>query len=370
MASFRFGRGLPYISAVLVLLLPITDEVALTGLCLFVLLCAVFNYSHFKVANLIAALLLVIYVFTVAIVTETVSLASLRVAGVFAVLLMCRSHMDDGLKCFGYAAAICFLVVLLEQLLPQLSLRAAYRATNDSWHIARISGLFLYPGDLGHFCVMTFSIALIGMQRLHSSCQASLWYSKKLYLMLGLMVISVVMLVATQSRLALAQFAIFCSLLLLNGRGAVKLVSLICLMAASTALIYVFESSYFFKDDFTDLASVEGLKRVREIIFFLSGDISFFGAVIESEFDNYESAAIGVAARLGWVGLLATYGLLIWRLFRRAYLAEGPERTLVLGAVALTISAAFGGPFDRPKLLLFSTLYVVTALNVSRRGLA
>ena len=241
-----------------------------------------------------------------------------------------------------YAAIFTTFVIFFEMVFPNSSARLLYRSSLAKYHIVRESGLFLYPGDLGHFGVVVIAWSLRPKQR-------ELSKYRNILLLLGLTFVF-----ASESRLALLQvFAFLMFYLRLRG------VHLFVLSGLSfLCIIYMFGLVYFHSilTILTDLDYLLKLKRVQEWAY-LVDSVSLFGQVVNSsDHSFFESSVVGMLLRLGLLGSLQVFLILYWS--TRVHILNKPY------VASIVVTSLLGAPLERPELFIFS----IRCLVVRKKG--
>ena len=123
------------------------------------------KFSYFAILSF---LIFSTYCLTTFLVTGEIGLLRLTF---IVFLLPLIAEIDDKafLSLIKLILVLTLCYVLFEISFPYSEVRLFYRSSLNEIHIYRESGLFLYPGDLGHFGVLLFSLS----QRLSSATTIS-----------------------------------------------------------------------------------------------------------------------------------------------------------------------------------------------------
>lgn len=357
----RFSNGLWLLIFLIPLLVPTTNAglhyaVAL-GISVFI-----FSFYRTPIYNLFATLVLIAYLITFIILGS--DLSALRYVVVFLLITQLRFVPIDSLN---KAAVILVLInslwALLEMVIPNGSFRLIFRSSLQEFHIYRTSGLFAFPGDLGHFAVSFFTYFFVFRPNIKIPL---LHYFQRMGLS-GWGVASILclfLLFTCQSRLSFIQLAI--ALILISLRQS--LLPILSILGLGVVfLMFVIDFKYLLSTDWlgiydalTNVNSQSKFKRVSDLSLLFSGQVGFFPAPLPDDVDFVESGFVSQYFRMG--GLLSVFTVLtifITGVF--AYL-RAEKGTLILAASIVTLSLLatnfVGAPFERPKLMFYNLLFI------------
>lgn len=316
----------PAVPLILVLLigLPLTNYNVLAATP-FILIFFVKKVTRYAVAMSSLLIFLIVLNF------ETFEISNFKYFTVILLYLVFRGR-NDILRIIHTSCTIVLVVLVSEYFITDL-VRSYFRASNQSFHYERMSSLFLYPGDLGSFGAIVFSLELfLGKDNMK--------LENYLYLTTGTIFVLV-----SQSRMALFQVVI--SIILLSFSNFRMLLSLL-LCSIVILKLNILNLSYLFRQDLMSLlldfnplgSGSHGNKRAEEFINLLSSS--------KSEDAFYEGSVPSLVARFGSLGLILLMILLIPKLSRILTY----KNSIVL--LPLFLTSLIGAPFERPKLMLFS----------------
>ena len=318
-------------------------------------------------------LLLVFILYLLVFILMGSDFSSIRYVAFFMLLIACQSLATEQLfRAFAYITLICFIFSIFELLFPSGSFRLLFRSSLQEFHIARASGVFGFPGDLGHWAASTFILFFTVKPQVKISL---LPYFNKIKNESWILIcaLSLFLLMVSQSRLAIIQLII--SLILIGLRGAILKVSLVFIIGF-ISLYYVFDFSYIFSTDLlalweaiTNIGQQSKFKRVSDLALLYEGSAGFFPTALPSYVDFVESGFVSQVYRLG--GLVSFLSIFFISIAcAHSYLSK--EKTHVLFSasvivISLLVTNFVGAPFERPKLMFYMAILVGVVVGNSYR---
>ena len=256
-----------------------------------------------------------------------------------------------------------FLWVLLELSIPYGAFRMIFRSSLQEFHIHRSSGLFGFPGDLGHFAVSFFTYFFVYRPTIKFS---SFHCLNKKWLMPWVIACALcfILLLTSQSRLALIQFSI--SMILISIKQSLLSIFLLVFLGVFVS-VYFIDLEYLFTTDwlaiFHSLRSIDNtseFKRVADLSLLFSNEIVFLPSSLPNEVEFVESGFVSQIFRMGVLIVIPTITIIIFTGIY-AYLYAGKNKLLLsVSIVSLSMLATnfVGAPFERPKLMFYNLIFV------------
>jgi hypothetical protein len=249
-----------------------------------------------------------------------------------------------------------FLWVLFEVAYPSSGLRLFFRSSLVEYHIDRSSGLFSYPGDLGHFCVM----ALMAIMYLYQEKELSLKTT------VIAVVATLFMLFESQSRMAFVQF--FSCLLFSSLAFRVSKTLIFALIILFMSAFYLLDLKYLLninvKDLFNGLIALDGEKFKRFADIRLLSSAGILPMPVPKGVDFIEVGFVRQSFNVGIVlAIIFNIYLLSMLSIKFVNLRKSNGVYIIILASTLIIFNFIGAPLDRPKLNLFSLFFIGYALS-------
>ena len=265
----------------------------------FVFLSVSKRLKNTKINKYLTLLILCLLIYGIITFFITNELSILRVlALIFFIPILYQINEQHFSSIVWFSTIFIIFMIIFEYLVPNSPFRLFYRSSLAQYHIARESGLFLYPGDLGHFGVVVIAWCL-------RPKQLEVQKYRSLLFLFGLFIV-----LTSESRLALLQLISF--LIFYLGFKRIHLFILFTLLLVF--VIYVFGLIYFHSilTIVTDTDFLIRLKRIQEWIF-LYESASLFGQKVESsDHSFFESSIVGIALRFGLLGSVGILLILYW----------------------------------------------------------
>lgn len=340
---------------------------------------------HYSVAILIGLFIALFYPLAIKLVISILSLcayvflfiingsdiSSVRyVAFLILIALLCKAPVASLSNANVILIVVSICWVIFELLFPNSGLRLLYRSSLQEFHIQRASGLFGFPGDLGHFAVTLFTYFVILRPEITFNnllfkvkSKTAIWVLCSLACLFLLLV--------SQSRLAFIQLGI--TLILIALRESFLSVILfttvlLCFVLLTTDLSYLLATDYMAIYEALLNPNVQNsYKRVSDLGLILSGQAGLLPTPLPDNVEFVESGFVSQCFRLG--GLLAFFVIILIGIQGLIGYLKANRKSLLLACsiitLALLVTNFVGAPFERPKLMFYSAIYVSFLFNLS-----
>ena len=328
---------------------------------------------HYIVAILISSLIMMLYktnkyfifsllIFSAYLITSILfgsDLSSLRYCAILIVVSQLRFIPIDSLsKAFYILIILNTFWAVFELYSPNNQIRLLFRSSLQEFHVHRASGLFAFPGDLGHFAVTLFTFFIVLKPQIYQAIKHN-W----LYWFIGVLC-CLFLLAVSQSRLAFIQ--LFIALVLISLRQGVRSV-LIIGGGGALAIVFFIDFDYLLSTDWvavydaiSNIGSQSKFKRVSDVGLLFSGQTGLLPAPLPSEIEFVESGFVSQFFRIG--GFMTVFLFLAISISCAIGFFKAQKGSLLLATsiicVSLLATNFVGAPFERPKLMYYSAIFL------------
>lgn len=283
------------------------------------------------------------------------------VAIYFLMTQMWRVQEEDLVRALSLLVVLNAVWACFELVQPNSVFRLLYRSSLQEFHIHRVSGFFAFPGDLGHFSVSVFCLFVVVRKRVG----AYLKMPRRCLVVGGGLLCSCLFLLATsQSRLAFIQLLI--AIVLIGLRQNLILMGAIVGFLL-IVMLYMVDLEYLISTDwggiYKAMTSVEGpskFKRIADLRLLFFGGASYFPVPLPRNVEFVESGFVSQFFRMGG-GVTIAIALITLVTALIAYVRSAKGSLLLacsIVVISLIITNFVGAPFERPKLMFYSAIFV------------
>ena len=286
-------------------------------------------------------------------------LSSLRYLAILIVVSQLRFIPIDSLSKAFYILIVANTVwAIFELYFPNNQIRLFFRSSLQEFHIHRASGLFAFPGDLGHFAASLFTFFIVFKPKVYEIKRYN-W----LFWLIGVLC-CLFLLAVSQSRLALIQLII--SLVLISLRQGIRSVLIVGGMG-TLILVFIIDFEYLLSTNwigiFEALANVDSqsqFKRVSDLGLLFSGQAGVLPTPLPRDIEFVESGFVSQFFRIGGLVTLLLFFAITISGTISFYKAKESTLLLAISIICLSLLATnfVGAPFERPKLMYYSSIFL------------
>jgi hypothetical protein len=357
----RIGNKLWFWIILLPILIPSTNAGVHYAFTIIISLFIIaFNRTHKSIVLLILMLLLYLLAF----ISMGSDASSLRYIVIGILLSQIRFVPTESLTKAAFIIIILNTIwSMFELLFPESQLRLLFRSSLQEFHILRTSGLFAFPGDLGHFAVSFFTYFVVLKPQIRfrmpfTSYQLTsiLWICSVLCCLL--------LLATSQSRLAFIQLAI--SLVLIALRQS--LFSILLLGGALTLILsFIVDIDYILSTDWlaiydalVNINTQSQFKRVSDLGLLFSGQAGMLPVALPEDVAFVESGFVSQFFRMGGIASILILILILITGIIGFFKSARGSLLLAVSVISLSLLATnfVGAPFERPKLMFYSAIFL------------